>query len=371
MCEDEFVFRGCSWTGIFADPFLADTEIEGGILHAGISTVADSVLSMDQTMIDVILQRDRVGGGGGGGGGGGDESHIKIRTLGQKLQVAALISKNAGAYATFEDAVRLALKSICELSVVGDYVILPGGWTRKDGGHAVMHILILTKVASCGAAEGRSLALAALDGRTFTFVTCNSGDGLNFHPSSPVNNDCEVKKTYRTGLAVPDVPAWRLQDPSFLFALLKLQVRPEKSNKPECFYEVLLPYLAGDSPGEAFQKAAKAGLHGEYESPQKAGFCFVRCALVVLRYVARRIWNWEAAGAKRFLLANRLSMLQKAILQLKDVEGRGNHINEPISSSDLGFIWLAIQQCARAAGKAVSREHINDKVLLVKFFINI
>ena len=60
--------------------------------------------------------------------------------------------------------------------------------------------------------------------RKFTFVTCNTGQGLNYHASSGTAADGRPKGTARASLALAGVPGWRILDPSFLFMLLRLQV---------------------------------------------------------------------------------------------------------------------------------------------------
>lgn len=60
-----------------------------------------------------------------------------------------------------------------------------------------------------------------------------------------------LPRTVRIGFALGAIPGWRILDPSFWFALLRLQASTQRSNGPGALYEVLLPYLASDDPAAA------------------------------------------------------------------------------------------------------------------------
>lgn len=192
------------------------------------------------------------------------------------------------------------------------------------------------------------------------------------------------------------VPGWRLLDPSFLFALLRLAVIPQKTNGPGAVYSVLLPYLANDDPAAALDAARAAERLGEWETPQRSGFCFMRCVLSSVRYAARRALRWPGAAVKRLMLVNRLCFLDAARQQLAQAAaiaaaaasagdamhhslgsgaagGAGAMVLQsyagstaalplpaPPVSSDLTLVALAVKQAARAAAKAAVRSHIGE-----------
>lgn len=172
----------------------------------------------------------------------------------------------------------------------GDTWVVPGGWRRSGGGHALLYIY-------------------QRHARRFSLVVCNTGGGVQYHPSTVQHYP---KQKHRTALYIGDIPVSRITNSSFLYMLLKLQlvrrvvvvaavaavvvlhiaaclVSPHACAMPtsflisqtrkeeNCFdmvYEVLLPYLAGMPLAAAI--ARDAGKHGDFETIQRSGTCFLR-----------------------------------------------------------------------------------------------
>lgn len=180
----------------------------------------------------------------------------------------------------------------------------------------------------------------------------NPLQGLEYHAATEAGADGDPKQRFRAGLALGGVPGWRLLDPSFLFMLLRLLASESHGSGPPVVYEALLMHLAGDDPLAAAADAAAAGREGPWETPQRAGFCFVRCILSALRYVAHCALRWPPGACKRALLAQRLAVLRTASDELRS--------GVVATRSDLAFLRLAAQQCGRAIGKAALRGHVGD-----------
>ena len=77
-----------------------------------------------------------------------------------------------------------------------------------------------------------------------------------------------------------------------------------------------LQLVPGGDWEAALARAEVAGLHGDWETPQRAGFCFLRAALVAVRYVLRRRWGWPVARVKAFMAAVRAEYVAEAAATL-------------------------------------------------------
>ena len=91
-------------------------------------------------------------------------------------------------------------------------------------------------------------------------MTCNSGSGLEYHPSSAcAASSTPSKMKYRTCLRVEDIPGSRMKDLGFWTVMFSLWMKPNNPkllseyNRVEVLYDVLLPWLAevpASRPGE-------------------------------------------------------------------------------------------------------------------------
>lgn len=334
-------WRTGSFAGLFGDAHLADTELEGGSTRGAIGAVAswiravaeDSALLLGPTAFSSI-----------------ERTHLQ--TLADKLGAAETVAglSDDRTRAGLEVAVRASLGLVENLKARGDYALLPGGWATPDGGHAVMYAVVREADAPDAlSGDGCPPSVAV---RRFTFVVLNSGQGLHYHALTHAGADGQPKLRYRTPLALGGVPGWRLLDPSFMYMLLRLRAAAPASNGPPVLYEALLMHLAGDDPVAAARDAAATGREGAWETPQRAGFCFVRCVLTAVRYVTARVLGWPARSVKLTMLAQRLAVLRQASAELR--------AGAPATPSDLGFLLLAAQQSSRALGKAGLRKHVSE-----------
>ncbi len=103
-------------------------------------------------------------------------------------------------------------------------IVLPGGWQQPEGkAHVCLYI-----VRNCGNDK-------------FSFTVCNTGDGLEYHPSSfDQSSGLQLKQMAMT---IWDIPSARLLDSSFWVLLFRMQVYPDKKNTAGLLYEKLLPAL--------------------------------------------------------------------------------------------------------------------------------
>lgn len=103
-------------------------------------------------------------------------------------------------------------------------IVLPGGWQQPEG---ISH-LCLYIVRNCG-------------GDRFTFTVCNTGDGLQYHPSS--FDQASGLQLKQIAMTIWDIPSERMLDSSFWVLLFRMQVYPDKKNNASFLYEKLLPAL--------------------------------------------------------------------------------------------------------------------------------
>ena len=62
-----------------------------------------------------------------------------------------------------------------------------------------------------------------------------------------------------------------------------------------------------------------AGLHGDWETPQRSGTCFLRGTLVAVRYVLRKRCGWPVARVKRLMAAARIAFLDEAAAAMRSL----------------------------------------------------
>ena len=98
---------------------------------------------------------------------------------------------------------------------------------QPNGGHAIMHVLEREAGTTTASASGPSRATGAAgaagagekkDGGaggaeedSFAFVTINTGEGVNYHPS--IDTDYPKSK-YKTAIRMAGIPRSRIMDPA-------------------------------------------------------------------------------------------------------------------------------------------------------------
>ncbi len=157
-------------------------------------------------------------------------SFLKANQLGMEscIKMIASLPHSAGASGKQLDSLFLTFINMF-VGVVNkvaphQQIVLPGGWQKLDGkGHVCLYIL---------RNQGND---------KFTFTVCNTGDGLQYHPSKfDQSSGLELKQMAMT---IWDIPRDRLTDSSFWVLLFRMQVYPDKKNNAEFLYTKLLPAL--------------------------------------------------------------------------------------------------------------------------------
>jgi hypothetical protein len=75
---------------------------------------------------------------------------------------------------------------------VGQVLLVPGGWVGPQAANAVMHIVQKTSAGN------------------YALVTCNSGSGLQYHPSEPTS---AAKMKFRTCIRLENIATDRMTSP--------------------------------------------------------------------------------------------------------------------------------------------------------------
>jgi len=82
----------------------------------------------------------------------------------------------------------------------------------------------------------------------YSFITCNSGTGLEYHPSTAADCDkAPPKNKYKTCIRINDIPSERILDMGFWAIFFSLWMKKEPASeyhRVEVIYDVLLPWLA-------------------------------------------------------------------------------------------------------------------------------
>ena len=231
-------WRTGAFAGEFGDAFISDTELEGGQVAPSIEILvgvvrdvletrraeltlfgnsqADKIARICTDLLDAA-ERDRAVGGIGpasrSGGLNNDAFAVLLETFVKRL--AALTP--------------------------GQRVVVSGGWAKKSGGHAVMHVV------------EREV------GGTYAFVTCNTGDGLQYHPT---HGGSYPKEKQKTAMRFGAIPPERALEPSLWYMFFRQKVTRNVENSPEMLYEVMLPFLRGAG---AYQDAVDRMHSGEID----------------------------------------------------------------------------------------------------------
>ena len=152
-----------AFVGEFCDAFIADTSLEGGSPNASIETlVATARLAIDRFRAALGLLSDR---------------HLRhVDTALRKLTDAALVDPTDPRAGWPVDFVRQRCEDVRRLKV-GDFMIWPLGWRTPDGGHAIMLLVERLEKSSCA------------------LVVCNTGEGVEHHPTTAEGYPKEKRKT--------------------------------------------------------------------------------------------------------------------------------------------------------------------------------
>ena len=312
------LWRKSAWVGLFGDKFLSESPTQGAWAPSqAISSFAlhlraacdspEAALSQQerQAVASVCAALEKA-------------SRISVRN-----EEAAIILRDGqeegglGRSAREARAIPLALPTHLpqlfarhweDLSGLapGEYTLWDHGWH----GHAIC--LVIARDAGLGA--------------TGSLTVCNSGAGIHqYHPSSAA---FYPTTKYRTAMHLGGIPWHKLCSDATAYLLLAPMVRelhsPDASSTPDggkhwSLYEAALPHLAPEGAVEAaIQRSEQEGLHGEWETPQRSGMCYLRGAMTAVRYLLHRRHGWKPPAVKRLFAAVRCAYVQHAT---GDIEG--------------------------------------------------
>lgn len=422
------VWRDRGYTGLFGDPFVRDTELEGGsiapsvymlrrvlqriqcwtpqlrgwylptriaaaapdqrtriqeveeLLHtcARIADEAWHVLLLDREhLLDREEQRKR-------------DLNPHLSTSMDTEQKQKFEAKLAGMN-RFLHRWKLRLLDLRP----GEVILFPGGWLSPGGGHAMMHTLERSTLEEDG-------------GTTFAFTIHNTGGGLEYHPSQSVVTEkgrAELgKQKFQSSLRFRGIPRDRVLDDALWIVFWRHQLFSLEEQSQHTLYQVVFPHLLGESeqisnPEDQtrvtrFSSVAAAALAEstladphfpvEWRTPQRAGTCYLKCMLQVMRYLFRRqpsrlpaaiqtrprdpedgaggeigvgcilrAPGLDSGETKQIALAVRRSVLG---MVWTDLQHLNSGFQRDFREDDIMLLRLSTEQCSHAALKAVGRE---------------
>jgi thiol-disulfide isomerase/thioredoxin len=177
----------------------------------------------------------------------------------------------------------------------GKMILVPGGWAGMTSVGTIVHLL-----------EHNS------DG-SYSLTTCNSGQGLNYHPSKPDSADgAHTKLKYKTCIRINSIPRERITDPAFWSLLFSLWLKQPSSeyHRVEVIYDVLLPWLSNSLLPTALAESVNDPC-ANWRTPQRSNTSSMRSADEALRYLLRKL-GLSPAQLKQLFFAFRLEMLHLA-----------------------------------------------------------
>ena len=402
------LWRKSAWVGLFGDKTLSESTLQGGFptqamrsfsLHLR-AAVADPSADLTPTQTAAVGQvcallekaaRITV-----------RYEHIQ-RYLKESSSTLSTTSDDGSADTAAEEAAQPSIPD-AEPAYLPDLfsrhwedlrALPPGGCTLWDYGWQ-------------GHAIGLVIERGGGSGDTASLTVCNSGSGIQRHPSTV---SFYPKYKYRTALHLPDLPWHKLCSDSTAYLLLAPMVRELHSGsepgatadggKDFSLYEVALPHLVPEGAVEAAVQAAEArGLHGEWETPQVSGMCYLRGTMTMVRYLLHRRFAFPAALVKRLFAAVRVAYIEHAAADLdgtlttleagpsaggaaaslsalgaaaaqrlraaqlayaEDPLGQDNaffgSVRDAFTTSDSAMVALGARQTARALAKLLQRAH--------------
>eukprot|EP00048_Salpingoeca_helianthica_P023358 m.23852 g.23852 ORF g.23852 m.23852 type:complete len:4219 (+) comp8583_c1_seq1:2019-14675(+) len=276
------VWRLDPFLGLFADHFVGGTELEGGVIRNAIIVL--------RHLLEKIV---------------GDAEFCQrwlpdftpanleaIRALFPALQMGLMLSRaEPEKPEELEELVNDLLTRISALDP-RDVLFVPGGWRSLKTQSFIMHIIFRTGV------------------ETYSFVTCNTGDGSQYHPSQPAEGKLRVQASIR----IDNIPAARMNDKVFWSMFLtQWMQKPSEYHRSEAVYDVLLPWLADSLLPTAIRTPDP---HASWETPQHSSSSAVRSTWEAISYVLCT-QGVSRPALKHLTLALRRAAMTKAANDLR------------------------------------------------------
>jgi hypothetical protein len=238
------IWRTEAFCGAFGDAYVRDSGLEGGQTCNSMDMVADllgkiitedrDLLSLfsdaDVALVESIRQDFKAG------------AALDREQLQTSFHVRSTTSTQKTVSQDVEKAQQFLLAFMDKLEALrpGKRLVIPGGWSAPTGGHAVIYVVFCDAgpttpavgasagSAAGGAAGGAAAPESPLTGDdaaaqySYSFGTCNTGDGVNYHPRI----DCEFypKAKHQCAILLRDVPHYRLVEKTLWYMLFKMKV---------------------------------------------------------------------------------------------------------------------------------------------------
>ena len=218
------IWRTEGFCGAFGDAYVRDSGLEGGQTCNSMDMVADILGRLVDQRRDLLsLFRDadlkklsRISTEFKAG------ATLDRDQLKTSMRVQSTTSKDTVSQ-DVEKARDFLLGFVAKLEALkpGERLVIPGGWSSPTGGHAVIYIVFCDSLV-----DNKPLSpstATSQDSYCYSFATCNTGDGVNYHPRL----DCEYypKSKHQCAILFRDVPRHRLIESSFWYMLFKMKVR--------------------------------------------------------------------------------------------------------------------------------------------------
>lgn len=215
-------WRFPTYAALLAEPYVEATELENGNISLSLKVL--------EITLTKILQKVSQHGVQSVGLDLFTQDHLRLLASGlQLIHDCGEVAEAAISAEKPEEVMTLLQQFVekIEKLEIGKQMLIPGGWNHLQSVGSVLFIVERTA-------------------ETYTVVLCNSGQGLEYHPSSGSDTAATPPKIkYRTSLRFEGIAPRKISDIAFWSTMFSLWVKKEPSeyHRHEVIYDVLLPWL--------------------------------------------------------------------------------------------------------------------------------
>jgi len=317
--------------GMFCDPYIADTDLEGGGGAYASGTGGAGEMPSIVGIIQKILAERR------------PNLTLFDTAAFEAVRKFLDISQQSVHYcgsgptteAPYLDGVH-RFRELVESMSIGDTNVWSAGWSHPKGmmSHCIQYHLEKTA------------------GKEFKLTVSNAGAGLQYHGGSP--NEKAYPKCRSKPLTMWRIPQERLNHPAFLYMWGKIAAEQEDFHDGALCYESLIGHLCGGSTTAHASIEVDKG--ADYMSGQKAGTCYFKGPLKGMRYTLRRC-GLSVDQFKQLWAEVRIESIAQMAGQISHPD-RVIHY-DAVLSTDI----LVCEAMCRAASQIVVREASKTAVL--------
>ena len=190
---------------------------------------------------------------------------------------------------------------------IGDYMLVPGGWKGKLSTGVIVHII------------------HQVGENNYSLITCNSGQGLEYHPSSVAADDsnaCKIK--YKTSIRLDNISSAKIKDVAFWSYLLHLWMKdpPSEFSRVELIYDVLLPWISSNDAGKSGLSLQEAIVENDplakWSTPQRANTSYWKSFSIAVQYILRSL-SISVKQLKQLNFIIKKEFLTKSVQDLVDL----------------------------------------------------